>query len=112
MARLTADDYRHRDPRYAPGNLPHNLGLVQRLAAVAERLGCTVGQVALAWLLHRAPGIVPIPGTTRTRHLEENVAAAEMELSDDDVEQLSSLVPPGQVAGERYPPTELARVDL
>ncbi len=112
MAALAPDDYRHRDPRYAPGNLGHNLGLVDRMSTVADRLGCTPGQLALAWLLRRADDIVPIPGTTRPAHLEENVAAADVILTDEDVELLCSLVPLGAVAGERYPPDELARVNL
>lgn len=112
MAALSPDDYRHRDPRYASSNLQHNLGLVAQAAAVADRMGCTVGQLALAWLLHRAADIVPIPGTTCIAHLEQNVAAAELSLTDEDFELLCSLLPNGSVAGERYPPNELNRVNL
>jgi len=99
------DDFRGggRYPRLTGENFEHNLRLVQEVEAVAEAHGATAAQVALAWLLTRRPWIVPIPGTKRVKYLEENAAAAELELTGDDLARLDALVPPGGgVPGERY----------
>ena len=73
------------------------------MQAIAARLGCTAGQLALAWVLAQGDDIVPIPGTTRRRYLEENVAALDLTLSDALREELSSVFPAGAAAGPRYP---------
>jgi aryl-alcohol dehydrogenase-like predicted oxidoreductase len=109
---LAADDYRRVDPRYDEAHLAANLRLVATLADVAHRRGCTSGQLALAWLLATGPDVVPIPGTTRRVHLEEDLAAAAIELSAEDRAELSRQVPAEEVAGDRYPPAELARLGL
>jgi aryl-alcohol dehydrogenase-like predicted oxidoreductase len=99
------DDFRGggRYPRLTGENFEHNLRLVQEVEDVAEAHGATAAQVALAWLLTRRPWIVPIPGTKRVRYLEQNAAAAELELTADDLERLDGLVPAGgSVPGERY----------
>jgi aryl-alcohol dehydrogenase-like predicted oxidoreductase len=96
-------DFRNTVPRFNAENRKANQALVDRLEGIAQRIGATSGQVALAWLLARKPWIVPIPGTTKLHRLEENMGAASVELSDEDlrdIERLSSEVP---IHGARYP---------
>ncbi|MEV1287597.1 aldo/keto reductase [Micromonospora sp. NPDC049679] len=100
---LAADDFRARAPRFAEENLAANLDLVAAVRAVADEIGCTPAQAALAWLLAQGEDILPIPGTKRVRYVEENAAAADLTLTPDQVARLSAAVPPGGVAGERYP---------
>jgi len=96
-------DFRHRQPRLQGENLTHNLELLHRVEDVAAEKGVTVGQLALAWVLHQGDDVVPIPGTKRRRYLEENVAAAAIELSADDLRRLDEAMPAGATAGDRYP---------
>lgn len=110
LAELGADDYRHADPRFQGDNFGHNMALVRAVAEIAARKACAPSTLALAWLLAAGDDIVPIPGTTRRRHFDENVRAVEVALSDDDFDELSTLVGIGAVAGDRYPPDELARL--
>jgi aryl-alcohol dehydrogenase-like predicted oxidoreductase len=100
-------DWRRGGPRWADGNLDANLALVGRVEAIAAEKGCTAGQLALAWLLHRHPHVVPIPGTRRVRYLEENAAAADVELTAADMARIEEAVPRGAVAGERYTPERM-----
>ncbi|SCG63623.1 aldo/keto reductase [Micromonospora inositola] len=104
---LAADDWRAGVPRFAEGNLDANLKLVDEVRAVAAELGRTPAQVALAWLLAQGEDVLPIPGTKRVRYLEENAAAADLEFSAAQLSRLSEAVPPGAVAGERYPETAM-----
>jgi aryl-alcohol dehydrogenase-like predicted oxidoreductase len=97
------DDFRRHHPRFQGENFARNLDLVERVRQIAEEKGCTPGQLALAWVLSRGEDIVPIPGTKRRRYLEENVAAADIALSDDDLARLDEAAPVGATAGERYP---------
>jgi len=89
-------------PRFQGEALTTNLGLVDNVRALAEQKGVTPGQVALAWVLAQGEDVVPIPGTKRVRYLEENVAAATVELTDDDLVALEKAVPRDGVAGARY----------
>lgn len=107
---LTDGDYRQVDPRYQPGNISANLELVRSIAGMADSMGVTSAQLALAWLLARGDDIVPIPGTKRRSHLAENLSAARIDLSPNDITTLDRLVPIGAVAGDRYPPAELAHL--
>jgi len=107
---LPASDGRRRHPRFADENLEKNLLLVGRVTAFAEEKGCTPAQLVLAWLLSQGPDIVPIPGTKRTERLLENLGAARVELSVDDVARLSEMVPAGAAAGTRYPQGGMAGV--
>ncbi|WP_137992714.1 aldo/keto reductase [Streptomyces vilmorinianum] len=102
LENLPADDYRHNDPRYQGENLAKNLELVRRLETIASRRGCTPVQLALAWLLHQGDDVVPIPGTKRVSYLEENSAAASIQLEKDDVHELSDLFRDGVTSGPRY----------
>ena len=95
-------DFRSRHPRFQDDNLRRNLELLGRLEEIAHGKGVTPAQLALAWVLHRGADVVPIPGTKRRRYLEENVAAAALELSDDELERLDRALPPGATAGQRY----------
>ncbi|MBP2298545.1 aldo/keto reductase [Azospirillum picis] len=96
------NDFRRMSPRFAEGNLDRNLALVEAVKALAARKGCTPGQIALAWLLAQGPDILPIPGTKRIKYLEENVAAAEVALTDEELKALADALPPGAAAGDRY----------
>ncbi|WP_020668207.1 aldo/keto reductase [Amycolatopsis nigrescens] len=90
-------------PRMADGNLEQNLAIVEALRTLAASRGVTAGQLALAWVQSRGSDVVPIPGTKRRAYLEQNVAAATLELSTSDIEAIERAVPAEAVAGDRYP---------
>ena len=96
------DDFRRHHPRFQGENFDRNMQLVERVEELASEKGVTAGQLALAWVLHRGEDIVPIPGTKRISYLEENVAAADVALSDDELRQLDEIAPAGAAAGDRY----------
>ncbi|WP_090048542.1 aldo/keto reductase [Lentzea fradiae] len=96
-------DFRAANPRFFGPNLDANLKMVAELRALAEARGVTAGQLALAWVQHRGDDVVPIPGTKRMKYLEENVAAASLTLSADDLAAIEAAVPASAVAGDRYP---------
>jgi aryl-alcohol dehydrogenase-like predicted oxidoreductase len=99
-----AEDDRRRDwPRFTGENLRRNLELIAPIEALARERGATSAQIALAWVLAKGTDIVPIPGTKRRPYLEENAAAATLELTADEVRRLDSAIPPGATAGDRYP---------
>jgi len=99
---LPEDDFRRHHPRFQGENFTRNLQLVERVQEIARERNVTAGQLALAWVLSRGEDIVPIPGTKRRSYLEENVAAAEIELSDEDLDRLDEAAPIGVTAGDRY----------
>ena len=103
-------DNRGRHPRFAADNLARNLQLVSEIEAVARAKNGTPGQVALAWLLAQGPDIVPIPGTKQPARVDENVGAISVTLSAEEVERLSSALPPGAAAGTRYPEAQMKAV--
>jgi len=100
---LPASDFRRYLPRLQAQNLDANVALADAVRVMADEKGVTAAQLSLAWVLHQGPDVVPIPGTKRVRWLEENVAAADLVLSADDLARLDELAPPGAAAGERYP---------
>ena len=106
-----AGDIRSTLPRFTPDALANNLELVDQVTAIAARLRATPGQVALAWLLARKPWIVPIPGTRRLERLDENLAAAGLDLSQNDIEELTVASDSVNVQGDRYPAAMQAMVD-
>ena len=106
---LSPDDMRRRVPRFQGDNLDKNLKLVNWLAQMAVKKGITAPQLALAWLLAKGQDLVPIPGTKRRRYLEENVAAADTQLSEHDVADLELAFAPDAGVGARYP-EEMARL--
>ncbi|MCL3863284.1 aldo/keto reductase [Actinotalea sp. K2] len=105
---LDSDDWRRTNPRFTGGNLERNLRIVDEVRAVAVEVGATPSQVALAWLLAQGEDINPIPGTRRVERLEENVAAARIRLTPDQVGRLNNLPP---ASGERHAHHDMAAVD-
>jgi aryl-alcohol dehydrogenase-like predicted oxidoreductase len=95
-------DFRANQPRFKDENLEQNLKLLRYLEEIAQEKGVTPAQLALAWVLHRGPDVVPIPGTKKRRYVEENVAAAEISLNDEELGRLDEALPPGATAGDRY----------
>jgi aryl-alcohol dehydrogenase-like predicted oxidoreductase len=100
---LAPDDFRRISPRFQGENFAKNLALVDKMQALANEKGCTASQLALAWVLKQGDDIVPIPGTKRRKYLEENAAAASIELSPSDLERIDEAAPKGSAAGLRYP---------
>jgi aryl-alcohol dehydrogenase-like predicted oxidoreductase len=107
---LDDGDFRRYGPRFTGENLKHNLLLAERVRELADEKGVTPGQLALAWVLHRWEHIVPIPGTKRVSYLEENLAAADVELSEEEVQRIAEAVP--AAAGDRYDPAGMSSVNL
>ena len=99
---LPADDWRRDDPRWSEDNFAANLKIVEVISAVAERNGASPAQVALAWLLAYGEHVVPIPGVKRIATMEDSAGAAELELPQSDLTQISFSVPPGAAHGNRY----------
>ena len=108
---IPEDDFRRNNPRFQGENFDRNLELVERVREIAAEKGVTPGQLALAWVLHQGGDIVPIPGTKRRKYLEENAAAAAVELTAQQLERLDEVLPPGAAAGERYAPEGMAAVN-
>jgi aryl-alcohol dehydrogenase-like predicted oxidoreductase len=106
-----ADDYRRNDPRYQGDNFDANVRAAARVRDLAARKGATPGQIALAWLLQKGEDIVPIPGTKRRVYLEENVRAADIALTAEDMVDLDAALPPEKVAGPRYREDMMGLVD-
>jgi aryl-alcohol dehydrogenase-like predicted oxidoreductase len=96
-------DFRKFAPRFSKENFPKNLKLVSSLQSIAERKGCTAGQLTLAWLLAQGDDIIPIPGTKRIKYLEENLGALEVTLSTEEEKEIRALVEGAEVHGLRYP---------
>jgi aryl-alcohol dehydrogenase-like predicted oxidoreductase len=99
---LAPDDWRRNNPRFQGENFERNLELVQRVEQIAAEKGCKPSQLALAWVLAQGEDIIPIPGTTRRPHLEENLAAFEITLTAQDLAHLNQVAPKGVAAGDRY----------
>ena len=108
---LTEDDLRHKLPRFQGDNFQRNLELVQRIEAIAAEKGCKPAQLALAWVLAQGNDIIPIPGTKRQSYLEENIAAVNLVLSEDDLKRLNEVAPQGVAAGLRYPESMMRTVN-
>jgi aryl-alcohol dehydrogenase-like predicted oxidoreductase len=97
------DDFRRRSPRFQGENFAKNLELVEQVKAIADEKGSTAGQLALAWLLAQGDDIVPIPGTKRRKYLDENIGAATVTLTAEDIHRINAVAPQGIAAGDRYP---------
>ena len=106
-----AGDFRRNDPRYQGGNFDANMRAASAVRELAARRSLTAGQVALAWLLHKGQDVVPIPGTKRRSYLEENVAAADVTLSADEMTALDAALAPENISGPRYAQAQQAMVD-
>jgi aryl-alcohol dehydrogenase-like predicted oxidoreductase len=105
-------DWRRNNPRFQGENFERNLALVERVAGMARARGVTPAQLALAWVLSRGKDLVPIPGTRRRATLVENVAAASLKLTPEEVARLDAAAPPGVAAGTRYPEAGMRAVGL
>src|SRR5213083_149060 len=103
-------DFRRNDPRYQGENFDANMQAASAVRELAVRKGVTPGQIALAWLLHKGPDIVPIPGTKRRKYLEENIGAAALTLSSEEMAALDAALRPENVSGPRYGEKLMAQV--
>ena len=108
--RLPEGDFRATTPRFSPEAIAKNQAFVDLLKRVASEKGATPAQIALAWLLAQRPSIVPIPGTTKLHRLEENIAAADIELTDADLHEINEGASHIQAEGDRYAPAQMAMV--
>ncbi len=111
LSDLAATDIRRGMPRFKSENFDQNRAVLDEFVRLAEEAGCTPVQLALAWLLNRAPHIVPIPGTRSVAHFDENMGAVGVRLDSKQVERLDQLFAPGKIAGDRYPPATQAEID-
>ena len=101
--KLDSTDFRNTLPRFTPDAMKANRALVDLIGRIAARKNATPAQIALAWLLAQKPWVVPIPGTTKLTRLEENLGAAEIELTPDDLSEIESAASKITVQGDRYP---------
>ncbi len=111
VSTLAANDIRRAMPRFAADAYSYNLSLLERFTAIANEVGCTPAQLALAWLLHIDSKLIPIPGTQNIRHLEENMAADSISLSSDHMQRLDALFHAQAVKGPRYNAQNASEVD-
>ena len=110
-ADIAASDIRKTMPRFMGENYAANLKLLTGFKALADEAGCTPAQLSLAWLLHKAPHIIPIPGTRSVAHLQENMAAASLKLSAETMQRAEALINPQTVVGQRYNAQAISEVD-
>jgi aryl-alcohol dehydrogenase-like predicted oxidoreductase len=108
---LAPDDYRRYAPRFQAENFQRNLDLVARIEELAREKSCTASQLALAWVMAQGSDIVPIPGTKRSKYLEENAAAAQLNLSPADLTRINEASPKGAASGPRYPESMMRLVN-
>jgi aryl-alcohol dehydrogenase-like predicted oxidoreductase len=111
VASLSERDIRKTMPRFSPENYVANLRLLDGYTAIAQRVGCTPAQLALAWLLHQAEHIIPIPGTRSIVHLEDDFGADAVKLDAATMQELDALINPQTVTGPRYDAMAQAGVD-
>lgn len=111
-AEYDSNDFRRTAPRFQEANLQRNIAVVRSLRDFARQKGSSTAQLALAWLLERGQDIVPIPGTKRRTYLEDNVAAVDVHLTEEDLAAIDRLAPPGVASGDRYVPEQMARVNI
>jgi aryl-alcohol dehydrogenase-like predicted oxidoreductase len=111
LEELAADDWRRNHPRFQGENFTRNMEQVRHVEELAQRKGWKPSQLALAWVLAQGEDIIPIPGTTRRAHLEENLAALEISLTAQDLKDLNEVAPKGVAIGDRYSPALLKTID-
>lgn len=100
---IPEDDFRRRNPRFQGDNFYRNRRLAEKVEQLADEKGITAGQLALAWILAQGDDIVPIPGTKHVEYLKDNIAAVDVDLSEEDIQRLDDAMPRGATAGDRYP---------
>ena len=108
---LAADDFRRHSPRFQGENFGKNLELVAKIEEIAAAKGCTPSQLALAWVLAQGPDIVPIPGTKRSKYLDENLGALDVRLTPAELSQINAVLPGGLASGDRYHPQAMRAVN-
>lgn len=96
-------DWRRTAPRFSEENFPKNLELVNKLTAIADKKGCTTGQLTLAWLMNQGDDIIPIPGTKKIKYLEENMGALNVNLTVQEDKEIRDAVESAETQGDRYP---------
>lgn len=111
LEQLEANDVRRKYPRFSADNFPKNLALVDQLGAIAQALGCSSSQLALAWLLQASQRVIPICGCDTLAFLKENLKALEVQLSESSFQTIAELFAPGKVHGDRYHPAMMAMLD-
>jgi aryl-alcohol dehydrogenase-like predicted oxidoreductase len=111
-ADMSEKDRRRDHPRFQGDNLKHNVAVVAPIEALAKAKGCTPAQIALAWTLAQGDNVLPIPGSKRLEHLDLNIAATEIELTADELQELHDSIPPDFTAGSRYPDAQMWTVGL
>ena len=112
LKEIPENDERRSAPRFQPGNFEHNLKLLDQLQVVAKEKSATLAQLALAWLMAQGADIIPIPGAKSRVHLEENVKAIDLELTEEDLSRLNAIMPPDAAAGSRLAEAQMARVNI
>ena len=105
------NDFRKHSPRFQGENFQKNLELIDKVKELAKDKNVTPAQLALAWVIHQGNDIVPIPGTTKAKHIEENVKATEIKLSDDELKQINDIFPLNAASGLRYPKQTMSSVN-
>jgi aryl-alcohol dehydrogenase-like predicted oxidoreductase len=108
---LAANDWRRNNPRFQTDNFHKNLEIVERVTRLAARKRCTAAQLALAWVIAQGDDVVPIPGSKRRERLEENAAAADIQLTAEELSEIDALLPRGIAAGTRYPEAGMRAVN-
>lgn len=108
---LEEDDARRKSPRFQGENFAKNLELVGQIEAMSKAKGCTPGQLALAWVLAQGEDIVPIPGTKRMKYLDENMGAAQVKLTEEELGWIDAILPMGAASGDRYHAQAMKSID-
>jgi aryl-alcohol dehydrogenase-like predicted oxidoreductase len=111
MEDLAADDWRRQSPRFQGENFAKNLAVLDQINQIAQRKGCTPSQLALAWLLAQGPDVVPIPGTTSPKRLQENLESVDIRLTDEERDAIEAAAPQGIAQGQRYHPNMMTLLD-
>jgi aryl-alcohol dehydrogenase-like predicted oxidoreductase len=113
---MAADDIRAQLPRFQSGNVEKNLRLRSALEAIAHRKNATLAQLAIAWPMAQGPRagafVIPIPGAKSRKHLEDNVCAADIVFTAEDLAEIDRIVPPGAASGTRYPTGQMHRLNV
>jgi len=109
---MSEKDRRRDHPRFQGDNLKHNVAVIAPIESLAKAKGCTPAQIALAWVLAQGDNVLPIPGSKRIEHLNQNIAATEISLTADELQELHDSIPPDFTAGSRYPDAQMWTVDL
>jgi aryl-alcohol dehydrogenase-like predicted oxidoreductase len=109
---MSEKDRRRDHPRFQGDNLKHNVAVIAPIESLAKAKGCTPAQIALAWVLAQGDNVLPIPGSKRIEHLNQNIAATEISLTADELQELNVSIPPDFTAGSRYPDAQMWTVDL